>query len=62
MAGIPNLHHEHIFIYRLKDLREARADVERAFQITDWLRVLVDSKRPRRRAIYGMLNSEVDIR
>jgi hypothetical protein len=61
-AAMPRLHHEHIWIYRLKDLQEARGHIERAFRIADALRQFVASKGPRRRAIYRWIKSEADIR
>lgn len=61
-AGIPKLRHEHIWIYRLKDLHEARSHVERAFRIADAMRQLADSEGERRRTIYRWISSEADIR
>jgi hypothetical protein len=61
-AGMPQLAHDHIFVYRLKDLNDVRAQIERAYQMADALFELVDSKGHRRRMILHWLNSQADIR
>jgi hypothetical protein len=61
-AGLPRLGHEHIFIYRLTDLREVFEQMERAFRVAEALRQLVSSEGDRRRVIYRWLGSEADIR
>lgn len=62
MATQPKLDREHIYVYRLRDLQEARGLIERAYRIADALRVLVESKGVRRRAISRWLCAEDDIR
>ena len=57
----PKLNHEHILVYREKDLKEAQEGVERAYRIADALRMLAASKPARRRVIYRWLCSDADI-
>lgn len=57
----PKLEREHIYVYRIKDLQDARSRVERAFWIAEHLRKLASSKGAPRRAIYHRLCSEPEI-
>jgi hypothetical protein len=62
VATQPRIDREHIYVYRLNDLQQARERVERAFWIADRLRALVEVKKgTRRRVIYGLLCAEPDI-
>jgi hypothetical protein len=60
-ANRPQLSRDHIHVYRLKDLEEARHSVERAYRIANALRDLVAPNAPRRRAIHRWLCAEPQI-
>jgi hypothetical protein len=57
----PRLSTKDIFVYRLPELKEINARVERAFRIAESLRQLVVSTPARRKLIYKMLDSEPDV-
>jgi hypothetical protein len=61
-AQTPNLSHDKIIVYRLKDLQEVHVEVERSYQIADALFRLAGSKGDGRRRIYNWLIGQADIR
>ena len=59
---MPQLSGDHIFVYRLKDLKEIVKEIERAHSLVDKLRDLVASKNPMRHAIATWLGNQPDTR
>jgi hypothetical protein len=57
----PKLNHEHIYVYKLEDLKKVLARVERAYRIADALRQLAGSSSALRQVIYQRLCGEADI-
>jgi hypothetical protein len=60
--SFPQLSHDHIFVYRMKDLISIRDEIERAFKMADALRDLVDPKSRRRQTIARWHRSQEDVR
>lgn len=58
---MPQLPRNHIAVYRLTDLKEIVAELERAHSLVDRLRGLVASKTPMRRSIASWLRNQADI-
>lgn len=61
-ATQPRLNHEHILVYRMRDLTDARDRIERAYRHADALRALAEARPPRRQRIYRWICDEPDIR
>jgi hypothetical protein len=57
----PNLPHNKIIVFRIKDLYDVHDEVERSYQIADALFQLVGSKGDGRRKIYNWLIAQDDI-
>jgi hypothetical protein len=61
LADAPQIAREHIMVYQLRDLDEARERMEQAFSIARGLDALVRAETSRRRLIYQTLSKRVDI-